>query len=67
MDIGKVFNTISHLIFVWKWYALGIRGNIYDWVKSYVINIFQFILYNISKFETKFISQRCLEDLPFGS
>ena len=46
----------------WKLYALGTRGNIYDWVKSYLTNRSQFVLYNNSKSEENFFSR-----VPHGS
>ena len=45
-DIWKAFNAISQTILLRKLYTLGILGNIYDWVKSYLINRCQFVLYN---------------------
>ena len=53
LDIRKAFDAISHPILLKKLYALGIRGNIYYWVKSYLTNRSQFVLYNNSKSEKK--------------
>ena len=35
LDTRKAFDAISHPILLRKLYVLGIRGIIYDWVKSY--------------------------------
>ena len=53
LDIRKAFDAISHPILLKKLYALDIRGNIYYWVKSYLTNRSQFVLYNNSKSEEK--------------
>ena len=53
LDIRMAFDAISHPILLKKLYALGIRGNIYYWVKSYLTNRSQFVLYNNSKSEEK--------------
>ena len=37
------------LFFLEKLYALGIRGNIYNWFKSYLVNRKQYVIYNIYK------------------
>ena len=63
LDIRKAFDAISHPILLKKLYALGIRGNIYYWVKSYLTNRSQFVLYNNSKSEKKIISH----GVPQGS
>ena len=63
LDIRKAFDAISHPILLKKLYALGIRANICYWVKSYLTNRSQFVLYNNSKSEKKFISH----GVPQGS
>ena len=40
----QALDAISHPILLKKLYALGIRGNIYYWVKSYLTNRSQFVL-----------------------
>ena len=39
-----------------KLYALGIRGNLYAWIKSYLTNRSQLVVYNNSKSDTKLIT-----------
>ena len=63
LDIRKVFDAISHPILLRKLYALGIRGNIYDWIESYLTNRSQFVLYNNSKSKKKII----FHGVPQGS
>ena len=46
-----------------KLYALGIRGNLFDWIKSYLTNRSQFVYYNNVKSETKFVTH----GVPRGS
>ena len=46
LDIRKAFDAISHPILLKNLYALGIRDNIYYWVKSYLTNRSLFVLYN---------------------
>ena len=54
LDIQKAFHAIDHPILLRKLYSLGIRGNLYTWIKSYLTNRSQFVMYNNSKSETKF-------------
>ena len=37
---------MHHSILLEKLYALGIRGNIYNWFKSYLVNRKQYVIYN---------------------
>ena len=63
LDIRKAFDAIDHPILLRKLYSLGIRGNLYTWIKSYLTNRSQFVMYNNSKSETKFITH----GVPQGS
>ena len=60
LDIKKAFDVISHHILLRKLYALGIRGNIFNWIKSYLTNRSQFVSYNNVKSETKFVTHRTI-------
>ena len=53
-DIRKAFHAIWLHILLRKLYVLGKCGNIYEWVKRYLTNRSQFVLYNNSKSEKKF-------------
>ena len=66
LDIRNALDAISHPILLKKLYALGIRGNIYYWVKSYLTNRSQFVLYNNSKSGKKLFPMGCLKDLSLG-
>ena len=63
LDIKKAFDVISHHILLKKLYALGIRGNLFNWVKSYLTNRSQFVSYNNVKSEIKFVTH----GVPQGS
>ena len=63
LDIRKAFDAIDHPILLRKLYSLGIRGNLYTWIQSHLTNISQFVMYNNSKSETKFITH----GVPQGS
>ena len=45
------------MLFLKKLYALGIRGNRFNWIKSYFTNRSKFVSYNNVKSETKFVTQ----------
>ena len=52
LDLKKAFDTVDHQILLDKLYAHGLRNNIYEWFKSYLANISQYVMYNNSKSET---------------
>ena len=63
LDLRKAFDAIDHPILLRKLYSLGIRDNLYTWIKSYLTNKSQFVMYNNCKSETKFITH----GVPQGS
>ena len=63
LDIRKGFDDIYHPILLRKLYSIRIRGNLYTWINSYLMNRSQFVMYNNSKSETKFITH----GVPQGS
>lgn len=46
LDINKAFDCVDHEILLHKLGNCGIRGNVYDWFKSYLSNRKQFVSIN---------------------
>ena len=46
IDLSRAFDTISHEILFNKLYVYGIRGLALDWIKNYLRNRKQFVIYN---------------------
>ena len=63
LDLKKAFDTVDHSILLKKLYALGVRGNIYEWFNSYLRNRTQFVSYNTINSETMSITH----GVPQGS
>jgi hypothetical protein len=49
IDLSRAFDTISHEILFNKLYVYGIRGLALDWIKNYLPNRNQFVIYNNMK------------------
>ena len=66
LDIKKGHLMLLHIlltILLKKLYALVVRGNLYNWIKSYLTNRSQFVSCNNVKSETKFVTH----GVPQGS
>jgi len=49
IDLSRAFDTISHEILFNKLYIYGIRGLALDWIKNYLQNRKQFVIYKNAK------------------
>ena len=49
LDIRKAFDAVPHSTLLKKLYALGVRGNLYNWFESYLKNRKQYVIYNNSE------------------
>ena len=49
IDLSRAFDTISHKILLDKLYKYGIRGIALEWVRDYLCNRKQFVVYNNAK------------------
>ena len=49
ITLRKAFDAVPHSILLKKLYALGVRGNLYNWFESYLKNKKQYVIYNNSE------------------
>ena len=67
LELKKVFNTVDHKILVDKLFKYGIRGNIFNWFKSYLSNRKQYVNWQGRNIEIETVScgvpQGCIPGL----
>ena len=56
IDLKKAFDTISHDILVQKLYKYGIRDMANNWIKNYLTDIKQYVLYGETSSHTEMIT-----------
>ena len=63
LDLKKAFDTVDHPTLLRKLYAYGIRGSVFNWLKSYLHERSQYVVYGSKLSETKTV--KC--GVPQGS
>ena len=49
IDLSRAFDTISHKILIDNLYKYGMRGIALEWIKDYLLNRKQYVVYNNTK------------------
>ena len=63
LDFSKAFNSVPHLRLLNKLSALGIKGNLYNWIKSFLTDRTEIVVVN----GKHSLPQRMLSGVPQGS
>ena len=57
MDLSKAFDCVDHNILLDKIYKVGIRGNMWELIKSYLENRYQYVEMHEIKSDTKLFNK----------
>ena len=63
LDLKQAFDTVDHPPLIKKVYVYGIRGNAFNWLKIYLSEISQYVVYDSKRFEMQTV--KC--GVPQGS
>ena len=63
LDLKKAFDTVDHCILLDKLYKYGIRGTLWNWFKSFLENIKQYVCYS----DISSVTLPITHDVPQGS
>ena len=57
IDLNKAFDTVDHNMLLMKLYKYGVRGVDQEWIKSYLQERQQYVLFN--KYDSSTMDNKC--------